>query len=330
MPLPLYHHPSTVVLVDDSATFLDSVRFQLGPRQPCRTFADAAAAIDWLRERSGADAPVAPSARFFSPGVDAFAPQPLNVALHVERVARIVRDPRRFETASVLVVDYSMPGMNGLQVCEAVRHLPCRRILLTGAADERIAIDAFNRGLIDRFIRKSDHDALDRLDAELATLQRRYFLEQADALRKLLPLHGFGFIDDPAVATLIAQTAECCRIVEHYLVHAPSGFLMLDRDGKSWLLVIETEQTMAAHAEMARDSGAPASLLDALERRLIIPDFSTGDGMYSPSFGRDWYRYTAAARICEGRQRYYWALFEAPGFLREPVAPFAAFAHGGG
>lgn len=320
--LPIYQHPSTVVLVDDNTSFLDSVRFQLGDDLPARTFGDAMAAIAWLRASSQASAP----AHFFSPGIDTFAPQPLNVALHVERVCRIVSDPQRFAVPSVLVVDYSMPGLNGVQVCEAVRGLPCRRILLTGAADERIAIDAFNRGLIDRYIRKSDPDALDRLDAELAALQRAWFLDQADALRKLLPLHGYGFIDDPAVAALLEQTAAACRSVEHYLVHDPAGFLLLDRDGACWMLLVETEQTMQAHLEMARDSGAPPSLLEALERRVVIPNYSAGDGMYAPAFGKDWYRWTAPARVCEGRQRYYWALFEGrPGFLAEPVSSFADY-----
>jgi CheY-like chemotaxis protein len=322
MSLPIYQHPSTVVLVDDNTSFLDSVRFQLGDLLPCQTFGDALAAIAWLRASSRAAAP----AHFFEPGIDAFAAQPLNVALHVERVCRVVCDPLRFAAPSVLVVDYAMPGMNGIQVCEAVRQLPCRRILLTGAADERIAIDAFNRGLIDRYIRKSDPDALERLDSELAALQRRWFLDQADALRKLLPLHGYGFIDDPAIEALVAQTVATSRIVEHYLVHDPAGFLMLDRDGKCWLLVIETEQSMSAHLEVARDSGAPPSLQAALERRVVIPNFSEGDGMYSPAFGKDWYRWTAPARVCAGRQPYYWALFETrPGFLSAPLASYADY-----
>jgi CheY-like chemotaxis protein len=322
MTLPLYQHPSTVVLVDDSAGFLDSLHFQLGEQLPCKTFADAAAAVDWLRARSRAAAP----ASFFTPGVDTFAVQPLNVALHVERIRKLACDPARFGTPSVLVADYSMPGMNGIEVCAAVRDLPCRRILLTGAADERIAIDAFNRGLIDLYIRKSDHDALERLDAELARLQRRYFLEQAAALRSLLPLHGYDFIDDAAVVALFGRTAERLGIVEHYLVHAPGGFLLLDRHGKSWLLVIENEQSMQSQLEVARDSGAPPSLLAALEERLVIPDFSAGDGMYSNAFGKDWYRHTAPAQVCEGRQRYYWALFEtAPGSPRQAAGSFADF-----
>jgi hypothetical protein len=30
-----------------------------------------------------------------------------------------------------------MPQMNGLEFCAAVAHLPCKKILFTGAADER-------------------------------------------------------------------------------------------------------------------------------------------------------------------------------------------------
>jgi hypothetical protein len=54
-------------------------------------------------------------------------------------------------------------------------HLPCKKILFTGAADEKVAVGAFNRGLIDRYIKKSDDHALDILEVEIAALQRAYF-----------------------------------------------------------------------------------------------------------------------------------------------------------
>jgi CheY-like chemotaxis protein len=46
----------------------------------------------------------------------------------------------------VLVVDYSMPQMNGVEVCEALRHLPCKKILFTGAADEKVAVERLQSG----------------------------------------------------------------------------------------------------------------------------------------------------------------------------------------
>jgi CheY-like chemotaxis protein len=325
MTLPIYQHPTMTVLVDDSPSFLHSLRFQLGPGFPSIGFSDTGAAIAWLREHGK---PPAALASLLSPSVDTYtlSPQPYNIALHVEQVCGIRHHPERFLTPSVLVVDYAMPGMNGLEFCEAIRDLPCRKILLTGVADERIAIDAFNRGLIDRYVRKSDAHALDRLEAELTQLQEGYFLAQSETLRALLALHEYSFVNDPAICGLVRELGASHRIVEHYLFKTPSGFLMYDREARPWLLAVETEQSMNAHFEIALDGGAPRSLLEALEQRRVVPNFSDGDGMYSAVRHKEWHRYTSPAQFCRGRETYYWAMFGLePGFMDGPVESFGSF-----
>jgi CheY-like chemotaxis protein len=226
----------------------------------------------------------------------------------------------------VLVVDYSMPGMNGIAFCEAVRDLPCRKILLTGVADERVAIEAFNRGLIDRYVRKSDAHALDRLEEELTQLQEGYFLAQSESLRMLLALHDYSFVNDSAICGLVRELGARHKIVEHYLYKTPPGFLMYDRDARPWLLAVETEQSMNAHFEIALDGGAPPSLLEALEQRRVVPNFSDGDGMYSPVRHKEWHRFTSPALTCHGRELYYWAMFALdPDVLEGHVDSFADF-----
>jgi CheY-like chemotaxis protein len=328
MTLPIYQHPTTTVLVDDSPSFLHSLRFQLGAAFPSIGFSDTCAAITWLRKHGAAPAALA---GLLSPSVDTYtlSPQPYNIALHVEQVCGIRCHPQRFLTPSVLVVDYSMPGMDGIQFCEAVRDLPCRKILLTGVADERVAIEAFNRGLIDRYVRKSDAHALDRLEAELTQLQEGYFLAQSEALRMLLSLHDYSFVNDPAICGLVRELGARHKIVEHYLYKTPPGFLLYDREARPWLLAVETEQSMNAQYEIALDGGAPPSLLDALEQRRVVPNFSDGDGMYSPVRHKEWHRFTAPAQTCHGRELYYWALFALePGFLEGPVESFSSFLRG--
>jgi response regulator RpfG family c-di-GMP phosphodiesterase len=57
---------------------------------------------------------------------------------------------------AVLVSDYRMPGMNGIELLAQARskHPDVTRILLTGAADLEMALDAVNQGNIFRFLLK--------------------------------------------------------------------------------------------------------------------------------------------------------------------------------
>ena len=63
-----------------------------------------------------------------------------------------VYNPNRFEQISTLIVDFEMPGMNGLEVCEKITDPSIQKILLTGEGDENLAVQAFNRGLIHRYL----------------------------------------------------------------------------------------------------------------------------------------------------------------------------------
>jgi CheY-like chemotaxis protein len=324
MHLPVYAHPTLTVLVDDSDSFLRSLSFQLDPIHASKTFHDTNGALQWLRHsaRSGRAASCAPLHMNFDtqnqPG-DQF-----NVALDLESIYRIASQPQRFATPAVLVVDYSMPQMNGLEFCERVSDLPCKKILFTGAADEKIAVSAFNRGLIDRYIKKSDAQALDILELEIATLQRSYFADQSETLRDLVLLHNYHFLGDPVLAMQVQRLKQDLGFIEHYIFPNPTGILFLDKFGRTRLMMIETEEGMAAQYEMARDSDAPQSLLDALQERRVLPFFSDadGDGMYARRIGDNWHRYCAAPQVCVGRETYYWALFDLPShyFHQQPCA----------
>jgi CheY-like chemotaxis protein len=325
MQLPIYHHPSLTVLVDDSDTFLRSLSFQLDPSLASKCFHDTRAALDWLSQETHRSAP--PHGPL-SANFDTYArtPEQCNVALDLDQIYRISRQPQRFMTPSVLVVDYSMPQMNGVQFCEALKGLPCKKILFTGAADEKIAVDAFNRGLIDRYIKKSDEHALDRLETEIIALQKEFFAAQSDTLRDMLMLHQYTFVCDPAIAKLVTELRAQYDIVEHYLFPNPAGMLLYDGEGKARLMIVETDESMESHYEMARDNEAPPSLLAALQERCIIPFFHDGDGMYARSFGDGWHQYCQPAQLCRGRQIYYWAVFDLPpDYMAEPMLSFSQF-----
>ena len=324
MSLPIYHHPSLTVLIDDSDSFLKSLSFQLDSALASKAFHDTRAAIDWLDGRGRDEAHDSKLCATYDTYPNSH--EQCNVAFDIEQIHRISFERKRFMTPSVLVVDYSMPQMNGVQLCEALRHLPCKKILFTGVADEKVAVDAFNRGLIDRYIKKSDDDALDKLETEIVALQHEYFAARSDPLRDILSLHNYSFVSDLTFAELVKRLLREMHIVEHYVFSGPSGILMYDSEGQAHLMVVETEASMNSHHEVACDSDAPASLLEALRERCIIPWFRQGDGMYSSSFSAGWHKYIAPAQVCRGKQDYYWALFRLePGELQEPASSFSDF-----
>jgi CheY-like chemotaxis protein len=320
MRLPIYQHPSLTVLVNDNAAFLQRLESELGPAVTGKAFSDPREALAWL-QRQHAEAPAEQLL-----ACERASLQPHCVTLAVERIFRIGFRPERFMLPSVVVVDARMQKMNGLAFLEALAGLPCKKILLYEAGDERTALDAFNRRLADHAIRKNDDDALEQLASGIGALQRAYFNALSEPLRAPLALHGFSFVGDMAVARLVRELIGQYGIVEHYLYAQPGGLLLHDAAGRTRLLVIETEEGMQAHFEVARDNDAPASLLEAIEARCIVPFFRNGDGMYAAGMCERWYRFSAPAQVCVGVQRYFWALFDIePHELPEPGTPFACF-----
>lgn len=317
MKLPLYAHPTLTVLVDDGSSFLKNLPLQDHAR---KVFHQADEALAWLTQSPRhARAPLR---------VQHDLPA-CSVTVDVEGIFRVSSRRERFAVPAVLVADFYMPHMNGLDFCRALQYLPCKKILLVDAAEERMAIDAMNNGVIDRYVRKQDAEALPLLARQIAQMQQAWFLDQERVAHGLLAMHEYSFLQCAAVAEVVRQLYQRHGFVEHYIFPQPNGILLIDGAGAAQLMVVETEAGMRAQYEIARDSGAPRPLLQALEQRQVLPFFHHrgGDGMYDKAIGGSWQRYCREPQVCQGEQTYYWALFDLPAsYLHEQPYTHAQYA----
>ena len=125
---PLYWHPTTVVVVDDDPVFLESFAFRYEGRFRSRAFQQPEAALDHILKAAEA---LPREADYFDVHVDVndlasrTAEDPV-FALRRARIAERARDADRFAEVSVLVVDYDMPGMDGLELCRRLQDAPLR------------------------------------------------------------------------------------------------------------------------------------------------------------------------------------------------------------
>ena len=97
----------------------------------------------------------------------------------------------RFKRISAMLVNYAMPTMNGLEFCAQLTDRDVRRVLLTGVADEKTAVQAFDAGLIDHYLPKAKLSSPGGVVPYILDQQQRYtgLHPGPSFLRILLPTH---------------------------------------------------------------------------------------------------------------------------------------------
>ena len=265
-PLPPFYFPTTCVFVDDSTDFLANLSLQLDSQLSYRLFDSP---IDALVTLNTQHREMTLTQKYFSRYryVEDFSLSNHVIDLDLSKIHREVYDEDRFAEISVAVIDYVMPEIDGLEFCRQMKNPLIRKVLLTGKADEKFAVHAFNEGLIDRFIRKNDAAALTKLNQIIVELQQEYFRTAQQPLSDTLMVGTPRFLHDRQFAALFRTLCAQHKIVEFYLCANPDGMLMLDSTGAASLLVVYTEKDLQAQYEIAFEQVAPQMLLDEFKKR---------------------------------------------------------------
>ncbi len=228
----------------------------------------------------------------------------------ISEIYREVYNPERYKQVSTIIVDYDMPALNGLELCEQITSPHIQKILLTGAADEETAIQAFNRGLIQYFVRKQDPDALDLLDTYVIDSQQRYFKSLSQGLIRQISQETSA-LGDPKFIELFQKIIKENNICEYYLIEGTGSFLMIDHDGHPSALFTFTDELLAQNDEMIDEliqegnDSLPDGLLDDLLNHRKALCFHYFDGLAFPE-PNEWSNYAHDIHTLQGRTPYYW------------------------
>ena len=261
MALAPYSHPTTVCVVDDNESFVDSLSFELPSDWACQTFTDPFAARDYINTK-----PALPALADRCMSADLTSTHP-TIHLDLSLIEQEINHVERFRRISVVVVDYAMPSLNGLELCAQVADPDVRKIMLTGVADEKLAVEAFNAGLIHRFVPKQSGDAINVAIGYMADLRRDYFKQYTARLQGTLAVSPPAFLVDPTIAQHLQALVREQGFVEYYLVDQPPGFLLLRSDGSMQRLLILDSQALAEQLQLAQDLGAPSQVCAELQAR---------------------------------------------------------------
>jgi CheY-like chemotaxis protein len=312
-----FYFPTTVILVDDNIDFLSNLSLQLDSSLAFQLYDLPGKALDVLNSEVNQSTPVE---RFFSRYH--YTPDlPMShhvIDVNLDKVHREVYNEFRFQQISVVVVDYDMPSIDGLEFCRRIKNPAIKKVLLTGKADEKIAVRAFNDKLIDRFILKQDEHINTVLNETIIELQHDYFRQIERMLDDALAIGKHDYLRDPLFAERFREICDELKIVEFYLCCEPDGMLMLDASGNSSLLLIPNDEELRAQYEIAYEQGAPQELLDLLKSGEVIPYFWQTGGHWVPEC-RDWRRFLYPATEFKGAKWYSYAIVKDPPLHRTEV-----------
>lgn len=305
-----FYFPTTAVFVDDDRDFLLNFSLQLNEELSYVLFDSPQKGQEHIKKQLISHDrrtyfKVLNKTESIHPGAHMFQ-------LSTEDIYKEIYQPNRFQEISVVVVDYSMPGMNGLEFCQSLKKSPIKKILLTGRADESIAIQAFNEGVIDHFIQKNDPKVSQKLEAAIQSLQQAYFAETADVLMQTLSKESYHFLEDPVFVESFQQYCDKHNITEYYLTESPKGFLLADSVGGVHQMLVMEPSDIAVQVAIAKDEDAPDALITQLESGFAVPCFSESDGHYVNGL-EEWEDKLYPADIIQGDREY------RVSFLKKPI-----------
>ena len=246
---PAYFHPTTILFVDDDGFLLDSMQGSLHAKFNIKKFPGGAEALSFIRSykkdpdtKSCVELAIQYSEDFV---IEEKRPTIVNLSA----MANHILNPKRFETVSVTVVDFAMPGMTGVEFLEKTNDFDCKKMMFTGEAWNIEGLNLFNLNMIDRICRKSEPAHV--MSAIFEDMQLRYFQEHSQILLnalKSLSLITPHCLQEPDLTSPVFELLKTQGIVEFYLINHEGFFITSTVQGKLGLFILQSETEKASHS----------------------------------------------------------------------------------
>lgn len=298
------YFPTTVYLVDDSDVYLRFAEANLPKTLSYHLCNDVVAALEILQNRSHPKLVLDTLLKLDEDGITHPGDRVLNCLL--SQLHRLIYNPQRFSMISAVFADHSMPLKTGIEFCEEIPGHFIQKVIVTGIADEKLAVKAFNQGIIDGFITKGGTATAEGLFQSVTAMQQRYFQGISDVVYNLIGDHAGSAMSDPIFIDFFNRLCEKIKPTEYYLLDQSGSYLFLDSDGiPSWLFV-KSEADFEYYCDIARGNGADQGIIDLLNNRQAVP-FLLSDHDYERPVDQ-WQPFLHPSLLLKGRDTtYYYA-----------------------
>jgi len=234
---------------------------------------------------------------------DSFTQHIINI--NVEKLKKILFEPVH-QDISVILVDYHMPDMNGIDFLNQIRHLPMRKALITGENDYKIAIDAFNSGLVDAYLRKDDPDFPDKIQKIVSELEWKYFIELSNLISDI---PTFSYLKNIHFVTAFKQFIQEKNISAFSLTHTQGNFITQNKQNEQYHILVRNKAQLHELSKIAAEDGASQETIEKLKEGKVIPYFDSLEYWQIPA--NEWDKFLHPANGILGDKNLIWTTISA-------------------
>ncbi|MBP9743051.1 MAG: hypothetical protein KBD37_06825 [Burkholderiales bacterium] len=287
--IPLIYFPLKLVFVDDNLNMLNSTYSYFKDKYRCERANSADEAIEIINKlphfsynlftyetNREDDLQVEDNFKKFS--------------LNIDNILNLVENTDRYNNVGIVVTDYKMGTKNGLELCGEIKNKYIKKILLTGQLDAAQGINAMNKQIIDRYVKKGSDSIIQDLKEYIEILHTAYF-NQLSALNNDVLLNSDLYVlDDYDYIELFEKIVQEHKIKEFYLIDSKGSFLMIDEANEKFVLNVHTNKSLDEFIEIYQDEKHISSLIDGIKSRKLIPFFGVNINPASIELSR-WYNH---------------------------------------
>lgn len=318
-PICLCYHPTKILFIDDNKVYMERVMLSLRNNSSFINFTEPLKSIHYLNECYNQSSFIQNCS--IKPDLNKIEDAELDRLIFSEidlrSIQKEIMRPERYNEIAIAIIDYAMPDMDGLTLSLALKKIypMLQIILLTGEADEPLAIDAFNEGIISQYIKKSTTKLKDHLLSVIDKLQHRYFFTLSNSILEkandLGEYNKLGRLNDPELISIFNNICKKHHIIEYYLLDDTGSFLLLDIEGNPfWFVIQNAEEIEADYFQAECSENVPESILNVLKNKEKMLFLFTEEEADTEAC--DWAPYLHITNKIIGKDTYYYALIQQP------------------
>lgn len=269
--------PTTLMVLDDDTEFLESIRIFMSKKYKCFCANNADNARDILLKNRGW------TKNLLKKGVSRVYDQEdislFSVGTDIGLLKDQVYNPNRFKNIAIVMVDYDMPNINGLEFVRSLRDSQIKVIMLTGKAKQETVIKAFNDHEIHRYVSKGDPDYLKKILQYLDELQTEFFFDFSKFILDSIKQSESQVFENKSFIALFNKIVRENEIVEYYLLDESGSFLMLDASAQNQVwFIVKSKENIDHFYELAKNErDMPTDVVKKLKDYELLTQFKTKD-----------------------------------------------------